>query len=96
MVGYPTETEEEFQETLKLVSKLPFTYVEPFRFSARPGTAAARLQGQLDRKVAKARYHRLKKRLMRSHLGAKLKFATSFCLHTVFSPQRLKQRPSTQ
>jgi threonylcarbamoyladenosine tRNA methylthiotransferase MtaB len=38
MVGFPGETEREFEETLELVRKLPFGYLHLFRFSPRPGT----------------------------------------------------------
>ncbi|HOJ93966.1 tRNA (N(6)-L-threonylcarbamoyladenosine(37)-C(2))-methylthiotransferase MtaB [Fervidobacterium sp. 2310opik-2] len=47
MVGFPGESEQEFQETIDLVSKLEFSKVHAFRFSERPGTRAA----QMDRKV---------------------------------------------
>ncbi len=38
MVGFPGETDAEFEETLKMVRKLPFGYLHLFQFSARPGT----------------------------------------------------------
>jgi threonylcarbamoyladenosine tRNA methylthiotransferase MtaB len=38
MVGFPGETDAEFQETHDLISQLPFTYLHLFPFSARPGT----------------------------------------------------------
>jgi threonylcarbamoyladenosine tRNA methylthiotransferase MtaB len=38
MVGFPGETDAEFQETLELVRALPFGYLHLFPFSARPGT----------------------------------------------------------
>ncbi|HXE31159.1 MAG TPA: MiaB/RimO family radical SAM methylthiotransferase [Terriglobales bacterium] len=44
MVGFPDESESEFEETRSLVASLPFTYLHVFPFSPRPGTeAAARL-----------------------------------------------------
>ena len=45
IVGFPTETEADFAETLALVERVPFATVNRSRFSARPGTAAARLTG---------------------------------------------------
>ena len=42
IVGFPGETEEDFQETLDLVSQTRFANVFAFRYSPRPGTAAAR------------------------------------------------------
>ena len=40
MVGFPAESEAEFEETLELVRALPFGYLHLFPFSARPGTPA--------------------------------------------------------
>ena len=41
MTGFPGETEAEFEETLRLIEDLPFTYLHVFTYSARPGTPAA-------------------------------------------------------
>jgi len=41
MVGFPSETEEDFQDTLELVRTVRFDFAYMFRFSVRPGTAAA-------------------------------------------------------
>ena len=41
LVGFPGESEEEFEETKSLIQALPFTYAHVFPFSARPGTKAA-------------------------------------------------------
>lgn len=88
MVGFPTETEEDFQQTVKLAGSLPFIYVEPFRFSARPGTPAARMEGHLDPKISKERYQKLKHHLERSQLSTKIKFAISYLIESLFtSPQ---------
>jgi threonylcarbamoyladenosine tRNA methylthiotransferase MtaB len=43
IVGFPGETEEEFQVTASFIENLPLTYLHVFSFSARPGTEAARL-----------------------------------------------------
>ena len=43
IVGFPGETEEEFQTTVDFIEKLPLTYLHVFSFSVRPGTAAAAL-----------------------------------------------------
>jgi tRNA-2-methylthio-N6-dimethylallyladenosine synthase len=42
IVGFPGETEEDFQDTLSLLEELRFAHVFAFRYSPRPGTAAAR------------------------------------------------------
>ncbi len=41
IVGFPGETEREFDETVQMVQDLPFSYLHVFRFSPRPGTPAA-------------------------------------------------------
>jgi threonylcarbamoyladenosine tRNA methylthiotransferase MtaB len=46
MVGFPGETDTHFQETLRFIESLPFTYLHLFPFSARPGTPAWALQQQ--------------------------------------------------
>lgn len=44
IVGYPTETEEDFRETLSLIREAGFAHVHAFPFSMRPGTRAAKLR----------------------------------------------------
>lgn len=41
MVGFPGETDAEFEETRQLIESLPFTYLHVFTYSERPGTPAA-------------------------------------------------------
>jgi len=44
IVGFPGETDEEFEETRRMVQELPFSYLHVFRFSPRPGTPAAEME----------------------------------------------------
>ena len=55
IAGFPGETEEDHEATLNLVRSLPFTYLHVFPYSARPGTAATRLAGQVDGSVVRRR-----------------------------------------
>jgi threonylcarbamoyladenosine tRNA methylthiotransferase MtaB len=55
MVGFPGETQAEFDETRRMVEELPFTYLHVFTYSARPGTPAAEHPGQVSVSVARAR-----------------------------------------
>jgi threonylcarbamoyladenosine tRNA methylthiotransferase MtaB len=55
MVGFPGETEAEFEETRRMVEELPFTYLHVFTYSARPGTPAAGKPGQVPVTVARER-----------------------------------------
>jgi len=55
MVGFPGETEVEFEETKRMVDELPFTYLHVFTYSARPGTSAADRPDQVPLRVARER-----------------------------------------
>jgi tRNA-2-methylthio-N6-dimethylallyladenosine synthase len=59
IVGFPGETEGDFQETLALVEEVRFGSIYAFQFSPRPGTAAPRLDGAVDPVVAAERLQRL-------------------------------------
>lgn len=59
IVGFPTETDEEFENTLKLVSEGRFDMLFTFIFSRRPGTPAASMDGQVAREDKKQRFDRL-------------------------------------
>ena len=48
MVGFPGETDEEFEESLRFIEKMRFAHVHLFPFSPRPGTPAARMKGRVD------------------------------------------------
>ena len=47
MVGFPGETEAEFEATQRMIEDLPFTYLHVFTYSARPGTPAADMPQQV-------------------------------------------------
>ena len=47
IVGFPGETEAEFEETRQLIAENPFSYLHVFRFSPRPGTPAADMTDQV-------------------------------------------------
>jgi threonylcarbamoyladenosine tRNA methylthiotransferase MtaB len=55
MVGFPGETDAEFEETRRMIEELPFTYLHVFTYSARPGTPAAEALGQVAIGVARER-----------------------------------------
>jgi tRNA-2-methylthio-N6-dimethylallyladenosine synthase len=59
IVGFPGETERDFEETLKLIRELDFDQSFSFIFSARPGTPAASLPDDLPLEVKKERLRRL-------------------------------------
>ncbi len=55
IVGFPGETDEDFQETLDLLKKIRFDQIFAFRYSERPGTAAARFTDQVPEETRKKR-----------------------------------------
>jgi len=55
IAGFPGETDEEFAETLEFVKSMRFAGGHVFSYSARPGTPAARMKGQVRRETVKAR-----------------------------------------
>jgi threonylcarbamoyladenosine tRNA methylthiotransferase MtaB len=55
IVGYPGESEEEFQNTLRLVEQSPLTHLHVFSYSPRPGTPAANIKDQVPESVKKTR-----------------------------------------
>ena len=59
IAGFPTETEEMFENTLRLVEEAGLSFLHVFPFSPRPGTPAARMP-QLQRPVIKERAARLR------------------------------------
>src|SRR4051812_31880067 len=59
IVGFPGETEEDFQETLKVVREARFSGAFTFQYSKRPGTPAADLPDQVPADVVADRYQRL-------------------------------------
>ena len=59
MVGFPTETEEDFRATLDLVRAADFSTAFTFVYSRRSGTAAAQMEGQIPEEVQKERIMRL-------------------------------------
>lgn len=59
IVGFPGETEEDFDQTLHVVREARFAQAFTFQYSKRPGTPAAEMPGQIPKKVVQARYERL-------------------------------------
>lgn len=59
IVGYPNETEEQFQDTLSLVKECEFDGAYTFIYSPRPGTPAARMEDNVSMEVKKERLQRL-------------------------------------
>ncbi|MGP3982780.1 tRNA (N6-isopentenyl adenosine(37)-C2)-methylthiotransferase MiaB [Streptomyces sp. KR80] len=59
IVGFPGETEEDFEQTMHVVRQARFAQAFTFQYSKRPGTPAAEMDGQIPKKAVQARYERL-------------------------------------
>lgn len=59
IVGFPTETEEDFEDTLSLVREVEFEQLFMFIYSKRKGTVAEKMEGQVDLKIKKERLSKL-------------------------------------
>lgn len=74
IVGFPTETEEDLEDTLSLVREVGFSAAYSFAYSVRQGTVAARMEGQIPEEVKKERLQRLNAVIMESVNGANDKY----------------------
>ncbi|WP_295556194.1 tRNA (N6-isopentenyl adenosine(37)-C2)-methylthiotransferase MiaB [uncultured Hyphomicrobium sp.] len=59
IVGFPGETDADFEATLGLVEEVRFAHAFSFKYSARPGTPAATMDGQVAEEVKRERLERL-------------------------------------
>jgi tRNA-2-methylthio-N6-dimethylallyladenosine synthase len=59
IVGFPGETESDFEQTMHVVREARFAQAFTFQYSKRPGTPAADMDGQIPKAVVQARYERL-------------------------------------
>jgi threonylcarbamoyladenosine tRNA methylthiotransferase MtaB len=74
IAGFPGETEEEFTETLDFVREINFAGGHVFTYSARPGTGAAKMKGQVRPELRKKRNHILTDLLEESAKSYREKF----------------------
>jgi len=79
MVGFPGETDDEFEQTRALIERLPFTYLHVFTYSSRPGTPSAQMPEPVPVQAARERNRVLrelaahkKREFMRSFVGREL------------------------
>ncbi len=68
MVGFPGETDEEFEESRRFIERLPFTYLHVFTYSERPGTPAAAAPDHVPMPVRKERNRILRELAARKNL----------------------------
>jgi tRNA-2-methylthio-N6-dimethylallyladenosine synthase len=63
IVGFPGETEADFEATLRIVDEVRYASAYSFKYSARPGTPAAMMEDQIPREVMEERLQRLHERI---------------------------------
>ena len=63
IIGFPGETEKDFNETIKLINDIEFAQAYSFKYSPRPGTSAARLEDIVPQKVSDERLYQLQELL---------------------------------
>ena len=63
IVGFPGETEEDFEATIKLIEDVGFDHSFSFIYSARPGTPAAELEDNISHEIKRRRLSRLQARI---------------------------------
>lgn len=80
IVGFPNETEEQFEDTLKMVDYCKYDNAYTFIYSPRAGTPAAKMEDNVDHKIKEERLQRLNERVNRyslaknqQYLGKKVK-----------------------
>ncbi len=93
LVGFPGETDEQFVNTCKFVERIGFANVHQFRYSRRPGTAAAFFEDQVPPAVKKRRasqlnriVHSVSRKIKEEFIGARLQVL-------IESPRNAQRRP---
>ena len=83
MVGFPGETDGDFEQTREFIERLPFTYLHVFTYSSRPGTPSARMEDQVPVHLARDRNRilrdlaaRKKQEFMQAFVGRELNVLT--------------------
>lgn len=59
IVGFPGETDDDFEDTFRFISEMPLSYLHVFNFSERPGTPAEKMDGKVPHQVRGNRIKRL-------------------------------------
>ena len=91
ITGFPSETDEDFEQTLDLCRQCDFTWIHAFPFSERPGTAACQMKPKIPQSISQKRA----KALNAWAVQQKISYIQSF-IEKPLSAVIEKQQPSTQ
>jgi tRNA A37 methylthiotransferase MiaB len=73
MVGFPTETEEDFSKTMSLLDDAIFDYAEVYKYSERSGTRAANIEPKVLEKIKNQRFSKLYRKAFLNRAPRKIK-----------------------
>jgi threonylcarbamoyladenosine tRNA methylthiotransferase MtaB len=83
IVGFPGETEEDYEKTWEFIEEMPFTYLHVFPYSDRPGTLASKMEGKVSPDIVRRRAKALRQlstekndRFRRQFLGKSISVLT--------------------
>tara|TARA_Y100001970_G_scaffold141486_1_gene174136 strand:+ start:3606 stop:4952 length:1347 start_codon:yes stop_codon:yes gene_type:complete len=74
IVGFPGETEDDFNKTEEIVRKIGYAHAYSFKYSPRPGTPAGQMKDQIDEKIKSERLQRLQHVIKQSMYNYNKKF----------------------
>ncbi|MEO7564967.1 MAG: tRNA (N6-isopentenyl adenosine(37)-C2)-methylthiotransferase MiaB [Sphingomicrobium sp.] len=90
IVGFPGESDSEFEETLNIVDAVGYASAYSFKYSPRPGTPAAAMEDQISREVMDERLQRLQHRIGKHQLAFN---AATMGKHTQILIERAGREP---
>jgi tRNA-2-methylthio-N6-dimethylallyladenosine synthase len=88
IVGFPGETDADFEATLSLVREVGYAYAFSFKYSPRPGTPAADMDGQIAAHVMDERLQRLQARIIADQLAFNQATVGKSCAVLIEKPGR--------
>lgn len=86
IVGFPQESEEEFEDTMHNIENMKFSFLHVFPYSKRDNTAAARMSNHIENKVKKERAARLAKLSEELYTSYKQQFVGK-TVHVIFEKE---------
>jgi MiaB/RimO family radical SAM methylthiotransferase len=104
MVGFPTETEQDFNKSMKLLDEVPFDQVDSYAYAERPNLPSLRLSGRMPNKVKESRSKkvarktiiiRIVKKMRRFQIFSVAQIMVLYSIDLILSFDERRQRNST-